>query len=108
VPGALNQNVELYPSDRWIFDASYIRLESVSLYYHIPLGEKTKRFLKSAIVNLTGSNLFCLSPYNKWGYDPVVNQKGGADFGYNNSLLGFDYGAYPRAAVISIGANITF
>lgn len=108
VPGALNLNVELYPSDRWIFDASYMRLESANLYYNVPVGEKMKKYIKSANISMSGSNLFLLSPYNKWGYDPVINQRGGADLGYDSSLQGFDYGAYPRAAVFTFGANLTF
>ena len=108
VPGALNLDRELYPSDRWIFDASYVRLESINLTYNIPFGEQVKNYIKSATINLAGSNLFCLSPYNKWGYDPVINQTGGADLGYSNSLQGFDYGAYPKAATLTISVNINF
>ncbi len=108
VPGALNLDRETYPSDRWVFNASYIRLESVSLSYHVPLSGQVKKYIKNVAVNLTGANLFCWSPYNKWGYDPVVNQKGGSDLGYSNSLMGFDYGAYPKAATFTIGVDFTF
>ncbi|MBX2921659.1 MAG: TonB-dependent receptor [Chitinophagaceae bacterium] len=108
IPGALNLDRETQPSDRWVFDASYIRLESVNLSYRIPLGEHAKRVIKNATVTLAGLNLFCLSPYNRWGYDPVINVQGGNDLGYRNSLRGFDYGAYPKAASLSVGINATF
>jgi len=108
VPGALNVERETYPSDRWIFKASYLRLESVNLTFNIPLSERIKEHITSAAINLTGLNLFCISPYNKWGWDPVINQTGGSDLGYNNSLQGFDYGAYPKASTLAIGVNFVF
>ena len=108
VPGALNIGRELYPCDRWFFDASYIRLESVTLSYSIPFSSRMRKYFQNATINLTGLNLFCLSPYNKWGYDPVINQIGGNDLGYTNSLQGFDYGAYPRAATFTVGVNLDF
>jgi TonB-linked SusC/RagA family outer membrane protein len=108
VPGALNADREILPSDRWIFDASHIRLESVNLTYSIPIKESMKKYFKSLNLNLTGTNLIVWSPYNKWGYDPVINQQGGTNLGYNASLQGFDYGAYPRASTFSFGVNIGF
>lgn len=106
VPGTLNGDREINPSDRWVFDASYIRLESVNFSYRWPI--KNNPVMKGVTLVLSGSNLFMLSPYKKWGYDPVINQKGGSDLGYNNSLMGYDYGAYPRSASFTAGLNVTF
>ncbi|NIF05466.1 SusC/RagA family TonB-linked outer membrane protein [Chryseobacterium sp. Tr-659] len=81
-------------SDRYLKDASFIRLKTITLGYNIPknlLGNSV--FIKSAKVFLSGENLFT---FTKWkGYDPEPT------FAYSTSV-------YPNLKTFSIGATLDF
>lgn len=67
-------------SDRWLEDASFIKLKNISLSYNIP-----RRIAKFANIQLSVSaqDLFTITGYK--GMDPEVY----------NAYDGLDYGAYP-------------
>jgi hypothetical protein len=52
-------------------------------------------------VYVTGSNLFCLTPYS--GYDPEVDTRRTTPL-----TPGVDYSAYPKSIGFVAGLNLTF
>ena len=87
-------------SSRWIENASFVRLDNMTLSYNIDL---KNTFIYSANVFLTGQNLLLISNYS--GLDPEVN----AEISRTGTApLGVDYLGYPRARTISLGVNVTF
>jgi TonB-linked outer membrane protein, SusC/RagA family len=88
---------------RWLYspmveDASFLRLQSVTLGYRLPQHLVP---VGSTRLFLTGQNLFVLTSYT--GFDPEVNGVGG-----DPRLPGVDVGAYPRARTWNAGLNVTF
>ena len=81
-------------SDRWLTEASYVRLKNVSLGYDVPKKSLEKTFLKGVRVY---SQLENWITWSKWrGYD--------ADAGLNSS----NQGGYPSPKVISFGLDVQF
>ncbi|MBW8358506.1 MAG: SusC/RagA family TonB-linked outer membrane protein [Weeksellaceae bacterium] len=80
-------------SDRFLKDASFIRLKNVSIGYNIPKRVLDGTFVKSMKVFVQGENLYT---WTKWpGYDPEPN------FAYSLSV-------YPNMKSVSLGTNIEF
>jgi TonB-linked SusC/RagA family outer membrane protein len=92
-----NRPREVY--DVHIEDGSFVRLQTVTLAYRIP--SRLARGLNNARVYVTGQNLHVWTKYT--GFDPEVNS-----FGGDARARGIDLGAYPRARVWNLGANLTF
>ena len=88
-------------SDWAVEDASFLRLQSVTLGYTLP-EELTKQVhLRRARVYVTGTNLFCLTKYS--GYDPEVDTRRATPL-----TPGVDYSAYPKSIGFVAGLNLTF
>ncbi|WP_245893749.1 SusC/RagA family TonB-linked outer membrane protein [Sphingobacterium gobiense] len=83
-------------SSRWIEDASFMRLEYVTLSYKF--GQHRINFLSNSEWFIVGENLFTWTDY--LGLDPVT--------AYNNSInfLGADYGKIPLPRTFKLGVNI--
>ncbi|WP_245949428.1 SusC/RagA family TonB-linked outer membrane protein [Echinicola strongylocentroti] len=79
-----------------IQDASYLRLNTVTLNYTIPMQSNTFR---NAQVYVTGTNLFTITKYD--GVDPAVNPNG-------NANIRIDYNAYPTAMSFLLGVKLGF
>lgn len=94
----LNDDFLVKNSDRFIEDASYLRLKNVKLAYKIP---NISRNIGELIVYLSGQNLLTFTKYS--GYEPEVNS-----FSNNNQLQGVDYAAYPSAKAFTMGINLSF
>jgi TonB-linked SusC/RagA family outer membrane protein len=91
-------NVSTY----YVEDASYIRLNSASLAYNIPVSIFKLTGLKNISnvkVYIDGNNLYTLTKYR--GFDPET-------FSGEPLLSGFDRGSYPRARTLIFGVNVTF
>jgi iron complex outermembrane receptor protein len=84
-------------SDYWIEDASFLRIQTVTLGYTLPV---EKLGLSNARIYLTGENLFVFTDYS--GIDPEVGI-GGLE---NPGIDRFNY--YPKPRTFSFGANISF
>ncbi|MEO9893469.1 TonB-dependent receptor [Aurantibacter sp.] len=87
-------------SDRWIDDASYVRLKNVSLGYNFPETLLTKIHLSSARLFISGQNLITLTDYK--GIDPEVGYRS------SSSNIGLDFGSYPNVKSYTLGLNIGF
>jgi TonB-dependent starch-binding outer membrane protein SusC len=87
-------------SDRFIEDASYIRLKNISLGYKLsaPLLNKIK--IRSLRVYISAQNIFTITNYK--GVDPEVAYYEG------NTSLGLDYGSYPNTKSFTAGINVGF
>ena len=88
------------PSDFMIYDASYIRLKSLTLSYTFDLSKKVK-WLKDLTVSLSGENLLLWKRYN--GFDPDVSSEG-----TSSTLRRVDIGAYPKARTITMGVQVRY
>ena len=88
-------------SDWAVENASFLRLQSVTLGYTLPEELTQKVHLRRVRVYVTGSNLFCLTPYS--GYDPEVDTRRTTPL-----TPGVDYSAYPKSIGFVAGLNLTF
>lgn len=77
------------PSDFMVHDASFLRLQDVSLSYTIPFKNAKKKHLRDITFTLSGNNLFLLTEYN--GFDPDVSSQG-----TSSTVRRLDLGAYPK------------
>lgn len=98
-----NSGAEAPVSTRYLEKGDFVRLQSLSVGYDVPL--KSKSVFQSVRISLTGQNLFLITGYS--GLDPEVTTNTG-DFGDGIPSAGIDYAAYPRPRIISGGISITF
>ena len=88
-------------SDWAVEDASFLRLQSITLGYTLPESLTQKIYLRRVRVYVTGTNLFCLTKYS--GYDPEVDTRRATPL-----TPGVDYSAYPKSIGFVAGLNLTF
>lgn len=85
-------------SSRWIEDASYLKLKSVTLSYSFD--RKFLKIFRSGMIYVTGENLYTWSDY--LGLDP--------EFSYSGSevMQGFDYAKLAMPKTVKVGVNLKF
>ena len=88
-------------SDWAVEDASFLRLQSLTVGYTLPEDLTKKIHVRKARIYATGTNLFCLTPYS--GYDPEVDTRRSTPL-----TPGVDYSAYPKSIGFVAGLNLTF
>src|SRR5690606_18595016 len=88
-------------SDRMVYDASYLRLKSVSLGYNLDVSKMTNNRLRDIRLALSGENLFLWKNYN--GFDPDVSSQSGS-----STLRRVDIGAYPKPRTIIASIQIRY
>jgi TonB-linked SusC/RagA family outer membrane protein len=99
-------------STRWIEDASYLRIQNVSLGYQLPASLISKAKLQQVRIYASAQNLFTFTKY--LNYNPEVSNYEGATVSTTGTPLpgplaaGVDYGAYPLAKTFTLGINIGF
>ncbi|WP_229312989.1 SusC/RagA family TonB-linked outer membrane protein [Larkinella terrae] len=86
-------------SDRWLENASYVRLRNVELGYTLPRALLSRAKIRSARAYVSGQNLFTITKYT--GLDPDIT-------GANIQERGVDNGHWPVPRVISVGVNLDF
>jgi len=91
-----------YVNSRFVENASYVRLKSVSLGYSIPasLFEKTK-LISGLNVYVQAQNLFTITKYT--GTDPEVNTHSASNTGG-----GLDFNAFPAFKTVTFGIKASF
>jgi TonB-linked SusC/RagA family outer membrane protein len=87
-------------TDRYVEDASYLRLKNVTLGYTLPKDWTRRLRLERARIFVTGQNLLTLTNYS--GFDPEVNT-----YEQQSLYQGIDYGAYPSSKGWLAGVEIT-
>jgi len=92
-------------SSEYIEDASFLRLQNITIGYTFPRKWMKKIGISNVRAYFTCYNVFCLTGYS--GLDPEVNvneDAGGDGFPTPN----YDYQAYPKTRSYTFGLNITF
>ncbi|MFD3002944.1 SusC/RagA family TonB-linked outer membrane protein [Pontibacter toksunensis] len=86
-------------SDRWLEDASYVRVRNLEIGYNLPATLLSRIHTNNARVFISGQNLLTFTGYS--GLDPDVT---------GTSLLerGLDAGNWPASRVYSLGLNFEF
>lgn len=94
------------PSSRYLSDASYLRLKSVSLGYNLPSQLVQRMRLRSVKVYASATNLFLWTNYKGW--DPEVNYIDGAGTNQtsDNIFQGQDFYTAPQARTITFGIKV--
>ncbi|MCZ4223469.1 SusC/RagA family TonB-linked outer membrane protein [Pedobacter rhodius] len=86
-------------SSRFVEDASFLRLKTVSLGYSFDQKLLKKIKVTNARLYISGQNLYTWTKYT--GPDPEVSTKN------SPTTPGFDFSPYPRTRVIVFGLNVT-
>ena len=96
--GMGNEELKLM-TDRWVEDASFLRISNVSLSYILPLPKN--KVVRDITLGVSGRNLYVFTKYSGW--DPEVSS-------YGNSMerIGLDMGSYPTARTYSVDLKFTF
>ena len=90
-----------YVNSRFVENASYLRLKSVSFGYTVPAKLLDHiRVIKGLRVYAEAQNLFTITNYT--GTDPEVNSHSGSNFGG-----GIDFNAFPAFRTFSAGVKLT-
>jgi TonB-linked SusC/RagA family outer membrane protein len=82
-------------------DASFVRLQTVSLNYRIPTDQFGWNWIRNATVYVRGSNVFVITNYT--GFDPEGQFQGQTDYNQN-----IDLGNYPRPRSFELGVRLGF
>jgi hypothetical protein len=88
-------------SDRFLEDASYIRLKNIKLSYSLPKSVLDRMFIRDLSIYVQGTNLLTFTEYS--GLDPEVSA-----FGSSALLSGYDELTMPQSKSYSIGINVGF
>jgi TonB-linked SusC/RagA family outer membrane protein len=88
-------------SERYVEDASFLRLKLITLGYTLPKSASKKLGAKSVKFYVSAENLVTWTKYK--GYDPEVSS-----YEQNNLYPGIDFGSYPNSKTFISGLNVTF
>ncbi|MDT3356659.1 MAG: TonB-dependent receptor [Bacteroidota bacterium] len=104
--GDVNDNDRV--SSLYIEDASYIRLQNLSLAYRLPSKLVEKMKISSMRLSLNIQNLYTFTKYS--GYDPEVGMtmEQYSTNGQDALMNGIDTGRYPTPRIFTFGLNIGF
>ncbi|MEO5561951.1 MAG: TonB-dependent receptor [Chitinophagaceae bacterium] len=85
-------------------DGSFIRLNTLSLGYSVPVKLISKLYMTKARIYATVYNAWLWTKYS--GYDPEVSTT--RNSGYSQLTPGVDYSAFPKGRNYTVGVNVTF
>ncbi|XZF16302.1 SusC/RagA family TonB-linked outer membrane protein [Chitinophagaceae bacterium MMS25-I14] len=97
----LTTTASFYPSSYAVEDASFIRINNITLGYTLPSKWLKRAKVEQFRVYFTVNNLAVITGYS--GYDPEVNTRRATPM-----TPGVDYSAYPRSRTYLWGVNLTF
>ncbi len=96
----ISDNIAL--TDKFVEDASFLRLSSLTFGYSLPQDALRKAHINNIRIFFTASNLFCATKYS--GSDPEVDTRS-----KNNPLTpGVDFSAFPKNRAFNFGLNLSF
>lgn len=106
--GATDPNNNSAVSSRFVEDASYLRLQNISLGYTLPKTITSKLKLERLRVYANLQNVFTITKYK--GYDPEIGSSQGqySYSGQNMLMYGVDVGRIPSPRVYTFGLDLTF
>lgn len=85
-------------SDRWIEDASYVRLKNITLSY--TFNKPVWNFFRGGTLYVTGENLWTGTKY--LGLDPEFA------YSYGEAIQGYDYAKMMQPKTVKLGINLKF
>ncbi|WP_159020770.1 SusC/RagA family TonB-linked outer membrane protein [Algibacter sp. L3A6] len=88
-------------SDRFVEDASFVRLQNFTIGYTFPKSVVDNMNISNLRFYLSGSNLYTWTKYT--GYNPDVSLNGSS-----TRAIGHDNGGYPLARTIRLGLKLKF
>ncbi|MCB0635636.1 MAG: SusC/RagA family TonB-linked outer membrane protein, partial [Lewinella sp.] len=88
-------------SDRFIEDASYLRIQNVRLGYTLPQALTQRIRIQRLKLYVNAQNLFTFTNYS--GYDPEIGS-----FNQDPLLQNVDMGRYPSPRLITFGVDVDF
>lgn len=107
----INSNASIYNpaavtlmqlNDYAVEDASFLRLNNVTIGYTLPAAWTKKCFMQKVRFYVTGYNLLVFTKYS--GSDPEVDTSSKK----NAMTPGIDYASYPKSRTFVGGVNVTF
>jgi TonB-linked SusC/RagA family outer membrane protein len=103
----ISSATQITVSDRFIEDASYLRVKSMRLAYNFPVSEIGLSDFDMLQLYISGTNLFTFTNYS--GIDPEVNTRGTDSSNIGDRLrFGHDQSGYPSAKIYAIGLKFRF
>lgn len=93
---------DMYLTDYAVENASFLRLQQLTVGYTLPKALTKKFYCQSMRVYFTAMNLFCLTSYS--GNDPEVDTSSKK----NAMCPGVDYASYPKSRTYTVGVNLSF
>jgi hypothetical protein len=98
-PRVTNQGYNYLPSDRFIENGSFVKLQSLQVGYALPPAVTSQMRVQRARIYLSGTNLFQITDYT--GYTPEVAAS-------SVVASGIDLGVFPPARIVTLGIDVTF
>ena len=89
-------------TDKYVEDASFLRMSSLTVGYTLPDKYMKKAYIQKLRVFFTASNIFCVSNYS--GLDPEVDTR----TKYNPLATNVDFSAFPKSRAFNFGLNLSF
>ena len=96
----ISDNIAL--TDKYVEDASYLRMASLTIGYSLPDRWIKKAYIQKLRIFFSGSNLFCVTKYS--GADPEVDTRSKI----NPLATGVDFSAFPKSRSFNFGLNLSF
>ena len=97
----LNKDGQMHMTDMAIYNASFLRIQNISLTYKLPKKWLRKSHIQAAKVYVTAENLYTFTDYIG---NPDVNS-----YSPDNPMVrGADYTTYPQSRKYIFGVNLTF
>lgn len=97
----LNKDGQTHMTDLAVYDATFLRIQNVSLTYRLPVKWLRKSHIQQAKVYATVENLHTFTDYIG---NPDVNSYNSG----NPMARGADYSTYPESRKYILGVNLTF
>ena len=104
--GDVNDNDRV--SSLYVEDASYIRIQNISLAYKLPYDIVEKMHIASMRLSLNIQNLYTFTKYS--GYDPEIGMTTDqySTSGQSALMNGIDTGRYPSPRIFTLGVSVGF
>ena len=104
----LHNNYNSRVSDRYVEDASYLRVKNITLTYNVPKKFIKKFYLSDLRFSVNVQNVCTLTNYT--GYDPEVGSQNGqySMTGQGMLMYGVDTGRVPAPRSVIFGIDATF
>ena len=90
-------------TNRWLHDASYLRLSALNISYRLPQKWFENTLIKGIEATFQATNLFTVTKYP--GMDPQGNFSASGNMALYG--LGADYSTYPAARTFNFGLKFT-